>query len=324
MLHRRRQGEVLDIRVPFEALWSMKITVPYSLFLRSGGLGWSCGQCPLDRDGDVVAPGDSAVQAALVARYAATVLDRAGMTVGDLCMAVIYHDEADPAQMLAILRGAFGPGPLLVPVRCPAFYYDGMRIEVDLFAAAGGPVVEDRQTVRGGGMRFCHALGHPPATWTEEVALVEHWAAPVPHPLLPAHAVIDPALPETVIWAVSVPGDGMARGLAIGPAQVNLRRAGGFLALTALAPGVAGLVPQTEAVMAALDQVLTSEGLAYTDVLKSTTHYCGQPTERDLHDNMAVRNRRYTAPGPVSTGVRVAGLAAAGALTAVSLLLRVR
>ena len=35
---------------------------------------------------------------------------------------------------------------------------------------------------------------------------------------------------------------------------------------------------------------------------------------------MAVRNRRYTSPGPASTGIRVQSLAAPGALTAISLL----
>ena len=71
----------------------------------------------------------------------------------------------------------------------------------------------------------------------------------------------------------------------------------------------AGLVAQTEAIMAALDVHLASLGLAYGDVVKSTTHYVGGSSAEELHENMAVRNRRYTKPGPASTGLPVFGFA---------------
>jgi len=45
------------------------------------------------------------------------------------------------------------------------------------------------------------------------------------------------------------------------------------------------------------------------DVAKSTTHYVGGSTAEELHDNMSVRNRRYTKPGPASTGLPVFGFA---------------
>ena len=57
--------------------------------------------------------------------------------------------------------------------------------------------------------------------------------------------------------------------------------------------------------MAALDVHLPFLGLAYTDVVKSTTHYVAGDSAEELHDNMAVRNRRYSSPGPASTGVPV-------------------
>lgn len=287
------------IHVPFDTLWSMRIPVPYSLFVRAGNLGWSCGQCPLDRDGAVVAPEDGLAQAALVAHHSLTVLRGVGMDEGDLRMAVVYHDLPDPAGVLAILRAAFGPKVLMVPVACPAFYYPGMRIEVDLFAD------------RDGTLRFGDGPG---------VAVIDHVAAPARAPGLPPHAVIDPRLPALVRWTVRAPGDAPRHILHSGGAEVLVRRAEGFLGLTAVAPHLAGLVHQTEAVMEGLAQALWEEGLAFADVVKSTTHYCGEPTPQDLHDNMAVRNRRYRTPGPASTGIRVSGLAAPGALTAVSLL----
>lgn len=289
------------IHVPFEALWSMRIPVPYSLFLRAGGLGWSCGQCPLDREGAVAMPDDGPAQARLVVRRAEATLRGAGMGADDLRMAVVYHDLADPEGALAILRAAFGPQVLMVPVACPAFYYPGMRIEVDLFAD------------RGGSLRF--GTGPGPG-----VPVIDHIAVPARTPSLPPHALIHHGLTAPVRWTVHAPGDTQPYTLHTGGAEVQVRRGDGILGLTALAPGLAGLVPQTEAVMMALDVALTEEGLSFADVVKSTTHYCGEPTPQDLHDNMAVRNRRYRSPGPASTGIRVSELAARGALTAVSLL----
>ena len=85
--------------------------------------------------------------------------------------------------------------------------------------------------------------------------------------------------------------------------------------------GIDGLVPQTEAVMAALDEHLPALGLGYADVVKSTTHYVAGDSAEELHDNMAVRNRRYRSPGPASTGVPVHGFADPACRIAVTLTL---
>lgn len=301
--------------VPFEALWSMRVPVPYSQFLRVGDLGWSGGQCPLDRAGAVVAPDDGPAQADLVARHCGAVLRGAGMDEGDICLAVIYHDLPDPAAALAVLRAAFGPVALLLPVAVPAFYYAGMRIEVDLFAATGGPTPLGEATVRGGGLHYHIGPGPAPG-----VPVIDHAAAPAPMPGLAPHAIIDPALPAPLRWMVTAAGEPLFRTQHLGGADVRIRSAEQVLGLTATAPGLPGLVPQTEAVMEALAMALAAEGLGFGDVVKSTTHYCGAPTPQDLHDNMVVRNRRYAVPGPGSTGIRVSRLAEPGALTAVSLL----
>ena len=87
------------------------------------------------------------------------------------------------------------------------------------------------------------------------------------------------------------------------------RRGGGLTWVQGRARGGGGLVTQTEAVMSAFDAHLPSLGLAYADVVKSTTHYVGGSSAEELHENMAVRNRRYTKPGPASTGLPVFGFA---------------
>ena len=316
--------------VGFDALWSMRIPVPYSLLLRSGALGWSCGQCPLDREGAVIAPGDVTAQAGIVANLARTVLARGGFAVKDLTMAVVYTTAADPAPVLSRLRAALGDRGLLVPVTVPAFYYPGMEIELDLFVARGGPQAHQAcqgdgwtaDVVTAHGLRFVSAslgAGADAAALRLALdldgALIEHWSHPDPAGL-PPHAVIGQT---GCVWAVTVPG-ARSETRRVGDAVVTLRHNHRWLSLTGLAPAVAGLVPQTETIMAALEDVLHDHGAGFPDVVKSTTHYVGQPTPDDLHANMQVRNRRYRSPGPASTGIRVQALANPGALTAISLL----
>lgn len=285
--------------IGFDRLWSMQIPVPYSLFLRDGAFGWSCGQCPLDSAGQVVAPGDALAQADLVARYCQVLLSESGFQPSDLRMAVVYHDTPDPAPLLHRLRAALGPS-LYIPVKVPAFYYPGMVIEVDLFAMADTP----------------HPLRFAASALPN--ALVTHHLAPAGTPDLPATAIIGPA--PAVTWTIAAPGpvtETLHRHQGV---TVTRRQAGPFSALSATAPHIQGLVPQTEAIMEAFAQALSGNGLSFADVVKSTTHYTGQATADELHDNMAVRNRRYSSPGPASTGLRVPGLGDPAARTAITLL----
>ena len=291
--------------IGFERLWSMQIPVPYSLFLRAGDFGWSSGQCPLNGAGQVVAPGDALAQTRLVAGYAQTLLAESGFAPTDLRLAVVYHDIPDPAPALAILRAALGPA-LLMPVKVPAFYYPGMVIEVDLFAMAD--TAAPLRFVSGG-----------PQVLSQE-ALLDHWIAP--HPFgTPAQSVIDPTLHSTHVWAFIADKPVRQSTHHLHATHIRLRQSGPWHVLTATAPIVPGLVPQTEAIMSACAELMTRHGLGFADVVKSTTHYVGAATPDELHDNMAVRNRRYAAPGPASTGIRVAALADPDARTAITLLL---
>lgn len=286
--------------IGFDRLWSMQIPVPYSLFLRDGAFGWSCGQCPLDRAGQVVAPGDALAQADLVARYCQTLLSESGFQPSDLRMAVVYHDTPDPAPLLHRLQAALGPS-LYIPVKVPEFYYPGMVIEVDLFAMADTPHP----------LRF--AMGPQPDT------LIDHHLAPPGTPGLPPHAITAPTA-QALTWTIAAPGPVTETFHSHHGVTVRLRQSGPFHALTATAGHIPGIVPQTEAIMQAFAETLSARNLTFSDVVKSTTHYTGQATAEELHDNMAVRNRRYSSPGPASTGIRVAGLADTSARTAITLL----
>jgi enamine deaminase RidA (YjgF/YER057c/UK114 family) len=125
------------LRVPFADLWSMRIEHPYSLLVRAGGHAWSCGQCPLAADGAVLAPDDLLGQAGHVDGYIRRLLDKAEYSPDSVGKLVIYHEAREPAateRMLSHFRSGF-PGAILMPVATPFFYYEGMRLEVDLHAA---------------------------------------------------------------------------------------------------------------------------------------------------------------------------------------------
>ena len=126
-----------SLRIPVSELWSMRIEHPYSLLVREGGFAWTCGQCPLSKEGAVLAPGDLVAQAGHVDRYIRLLLEKAGLAPERAGKLVIYHearDAAETARMLELFRAAY-PGAILLPIATPFFYYEGMRIEVDVYAA---------------------------------------------------------------------------------------------------------------------------------------------------------------------------------------------
>ncbi len=126
-----------QLRIPFDS-WNMPVPVQVSQLVRDGDLAWSCGQCPLDTDGQVLFPGDLTAQAERVCDYIENVLGQGGLTADSVAKLVIYHaapTTVEETAMLSVFRQRFGDLPLLVPVAVPHFYYDGMLIEVDVYAA---------------------------------------------------------------------------------------------------------------------------------------------------------------------------------------------
>ena len=125
--------------VPFGSLWKMAIDVPYSFLVRDGHHAWSCGQLALDRDAKVMAPNDIAMQSQIVSGYIGDILAQANIGNGSVKRLVLYYidqRDGDRAAMLAEFRRVFGSGVLLDPVPVPHFYYDGVVLEVDVFAGA--------------------------------------------------------------------------------------------------------------------------------------------------------------------------------------------
>ena len=152
--------------VPFD-VFAMRVDVPVSTAVRDGELGWTCGQCPLTDAGAVYAPGDLLAQTEFVCDMIETVMARAGFTPSSIGRLHVYFAAGtgrEASEMLALIAAHFNHGPLIVPIPVPHFYYDGMLIEVDVFAtdnlkvkapfAAGGVRLE---MVHAGDQVWAHA-----------------------------------------------------------------------------------------------------------------------------------------------------------------------
>lgn len=341
-------------RIPIGSLWSMRIDVPYSLMAREGSFAWSCGQVPLDAEARVLSPGDIKAQSRHLCGYIREILGRVGLGPEAVGKLVAYHlgGAAEARAMTARLRDGLGDTPLILPVAVPHFYYDGLMLEVDVHASSS--TQPGRREVMGEGVRLeiveadglCWASVE--AEGTREVGmriadtlaacglggdrlLCDHWIMPDPavvKDIAAAGLASDPGA------AVRMPGEGvLCRGeltFASGPVAVSLhgapgstviaRSQGPFLWVSSRTEEGGGLVDQTRTLMQGIETALAAHGASFRDVVKSTTHYVAGGSEEELHDNMAVRNARYSKPGPASTGVPVAGLGDARSLTAVDVL----
>jgi enamine deaminase RidA (YjgF/YER057c/UK114 family) len=118
----------------------MRIDHPYSLWVRDGQLCWSCGQCPLDSDGQVIAPGDFMAQTRYVALSIEQSLRSLQLGIVHVAKFVIYYVPATSSgQALAELVARFSERFLIIPITVPHFYYEGMLIEIDVFGSHSQP-----------------------------------------------------------------------------------------------------------------------------------------------------------------------------------------
>ena len=124
--------------VPFGKMWGMRLDHPYSSLVTEGDYAWTCGQCPLDTSGNVLYANDLVAQAKLVAEYIHVSLEDASFNPSSVVKLVVYYTQTDTDQVLAMLQvfeQSFAGNALVVPIAVPPFYYEGMMIEVDVYAA---------------------------------------------------------------------------------------------------------------------------------------------------------------------------------------------
>lgn len=168
------------VHVPFD-VFAMQVDVPVSTMVRDGGFGWTCGQCPLDRQGAVVSPGDLIAQALFVCDMIETVLRRAAFEAGSAARLHVYFVETRQGAgdaLLDVLRKRLRHDPIIVLIPVPHFYYEGMLIEVDVFAGTGlgsrkvrhdGPV--DFEIVEADGLVHVSARAEPGLSGTADIWL---------------------------------------------------------------------------------------------------------------------------------------------------------
>ncbi|GAA1165208.1 RidA family protein [Nocardioides aquiterrae] len=120
---------------------SLSDDVPYAYASMAGpgSLVFTAGACPLDDDGEVVAPGDVAAQAQRVMDNLAAALAAAGCTLADVARSTVYVASAERDDLVTawqVVRAAFGdhdaPSTLL---GVAALGYAHQLVEVEAVAA---------------------------------------------------------------------------------------------------------------------------------------------------------------------------------------------
>ena len=326
-------------RVPFD-LFGMREPVRVSTLVRVGERGWTCGLCPLDANGGVVSPGSVLDQAGFVARMIVTVLGRGGFQRDDLAMLVIYHSasQREETAFRDTFEAAFPAGPVLSLIRVPHFYYDGMMLEVDAFADASlRPAHPERARFTdryASAYRYVGLQGVTDAdlkaqedaagisidgvVWEHRVGAWDPVTAVTPEAVL--RPALDGSNPCSAAFILAAHGSVVAKRAEQASVILTARRTGDTAVLTALSVAEdTGIVPQTRAIMAALDRELCEQGLGWAHVVKVSAPYVGGAREADLHDNLRIRHSFHVAPGPASTGLPAFGLGHSAARIAVQL-----
>ncbi len=331
----------------------MPVEVRVSEWVVDRGIGWSCGQCPLDAHGRVTAPGDVEAQARLVAGRIIEGLSRAGLPAEGLLALIVYGVE--PERSAAILGACLPPGLSglpIVPVGVPPLYYQGMTLEVDVIASElparrseGADFVAASASwltaiawrgapARAGGLPALAEIARLAGRSEGEVvssmlALPQDW--PVPDGW--SAASVRTALPGAAAAALLLLADGpvTTTGAPAGDVRLEVADARHLLRLTAWSTNgpmekhVAGrrigpaLGAQADAAMAAITGALAARGLGPEALIKVTAHHIGGGAEA-LHASLAARHRYHGQPAPASTGLGLAGLGPEGALVIIEAL----
>ena len=310
--------------VPFD-VFGMREQVRVSTLVRVGDQGWTCGQCPLDIDATVVAPDDLPAQAVFVCEMIETVLKRGGFEGHHAAQLLLYHAAPDRQALeatLLIFRQAFPHGVVILPIPVPHFYYDGMLLEVDVYAdatlAAQMPCPMGVQRLDGEEFSYV-------AVEAENASELENRLTRCGLPLenllqdlhlQPLEATSAEATGRTILSESDL-SDMRHKATLIfnrdDQVQQHLSESGVLLKETPSTivfdsplgrPGD-DLVTQTRIAMEALSGALRDRDLTWANVVKISAPYVGSASAADLHENLKIRHSHHSLPGPASTGLPV-------------------
>ena len=337
--------------VPFETLWEMEIDTPYSFMVKDDNLAWSCGQLALDKKSQVIGANNIEKQSYVVCDYILEILSRAGMHIQSVTKLLLYYvenGENNREKMLDIFQEKFGNNILLVPIRVPHFYYDGILLEVDIYcntekkqyllhnqngvsinAISTSSEISMFVVAKANSIEFLIAeltSFLSDLSVNLEAVLSEHWFVPSGD-LLAFKNCITKDRPNLDLGAVISSGKDtdyisghfiLTREEAVSSTKtidtensvsLLIRQNDNMAWLQARSLDVTkGAVAQTELIMESIETAIKPLNLSFKDIVKSTTHYVGGDTAEELHQNMEVRNAYYEKPGPASTGLAVFGI----------------
>jgi enamine deaminase RidA (YjgF/YER057c/UK114 family) len=333
--------------VPFD-MFAMRVDVPVSTMVRDGEYGWTCGQCPIDQNAAIVSPHDLFEQTHYVCDMIETVLPRASMNTRSIGKLNVYYvDNGNADLALDLIRQRFGPSLLIVPIAVPHFYYEGMMIEVDVFA---GPKCQHKVLFDKNGLQIEKAFNndmtlvymsisnpnikieHALSVFKEhklfpDNLLSDHWF--LADPLFSSNNALNLIQDSGLMTnrdAVAKLADGTDRTLIAefcfgnNPCDHTLQTSNDTVSIyrnkqddilwvtgTCSDP-TSDLVAQTAQIMSGINHSLIEAGATFENATKVTAHYVGGATEDELHENMKIRHSYYSNPGPASTGLPVEGL----------------
>jgi enamine deaminase RidA (YjgF/YER057c/UK114 family) len=110
---------------------------PYEYSRSANGLVFTAGACPLDEEGDVVAPGDVALQAQRTVENLIAALAEAGVSPESLLKTTVYvvaETHEDLVDAWAIVSDYLGSTPSTL-LGVSALGYPGQVVEIEAIAA---------------------------------------------------------------------------------------------------------------------------------------------------------------------------------------------
>ena len=122
-----------------ESLWDWTVHLPYKHGLKCGNMVFLGGQVSLDKKGVTVHAGDMSAQTHQAMKHIGTILNEIGIDYGDVCkVGAFYHGDCGTEQLHANfpIRSSYfsDPGPATTGVPLPELAYNGMMIEIEVFA----------------------------------------------------------------------------------------------------------------------------------------------------------------------------------------------
>ena len=236
-----------------------------------GGLIFTSDVSAITPEGDVAHPGDITRQTERMMQQLSCVLDAAGAGFDDcLKLNTFYVGDgtAENWAKPALIRQACftDPGPAATGITLPALAHPGLMTKI----AATAVSRRDANGVE---------IAAPPRrfSWPDG-----HWD-----------------------WTTTLPykhGNRLDRNTG-----GHLIHLGGQVSLDSAARVIDpdDTVAQTRRALAYIETVLADLGASMDDVVKVTTFYRGDASAEALHDNLNIRSRAFTEPGPATSGIPV-------------------